>query len=561
MLRSNLLRYFFTDTSQFLLGSWNTFESWFKSRKWLRILGTALPLIILGSLGVPVLRGLSLDKRALTSRYAQMAAVEAEKLEKPVLNEEEVQNPVVPAAEKATGMPLIEIAYRRLLTTEPFNQKARYYVAKVMERRGQLSQTRSLMQELAPLNSIGFSEAHAWLARDIIKRAQRTKSSIPERELMHHLKANAEAPKSDPEMLTLQATILERQGNTAEAIAALEKAAKLSDKYAINLALLYQRNSKVELQKSTAKRAQDYYAKELKKIDTQTEEEQREELVSQLGLSLALQDNLDEAIRVLTAAIRRDLPCLTIRNTLSSVYVFRFQKQLDAVKRIELLNLADIESAMSVDPANPIVASLVSQLLAMQSEQNPPLRAMLERNITQGSSSAMLHLLLANEAILGSRFADAIPHLEIALSHHPNNMTVLNNFALVLVSKSPPETERSLELINKAIEVAGEVGELMDTKGQILVIAGQDIEAIRCFEKAIAQQPGRLKTRERLVELYEKQKMTDMANAQRDAIVFIQEKINEANAKQANRQQSNANGTSLPSHCFAPDINSAPPAP
>jgi tetratricopeptide (TPR) repeat protein len=561
MFRSNLLRYFFTDTSQFLLGSWNTFESWFKSRKWLRILGTALPLVLLGSLGVPVLRGISLDKRALTSRYAQMAAVEAEKLEKPQIEEDNTQAPVVQTTEKSTGMPLIEIAYRRLLTTEPFNQKARFYVAKVMERRGQLSQTRSLMQELAPLNSVGFAEAHAWLARDIIKRAQRTKSSLPERELMHHLKANAEAPKSDPEILTLQATILERQGNTPQAIASLEKAVSISDEYALNLALLYQRNSKGDLQKGSAKRAQAYYEKELKKIDDQTAEEVREELVSQLGLSLALQDDLDEAIRVLSAAIRKDLPCLTIRNTLSSVYVFRFQKQLDTVKRLEALNLADLESAMSLDPANPIVASLVSQLLAMQSQQNPPLRSMLERNITQGGSSAMLHLLLANEAILGSRFTDAIPHLEIALSHHPNNMTVLNNFALVLVSKSPPETKRALEMINKAIEVAGEVGELMDTKGQILVIAGQDIEAIRCFEKAIAQQPGRLKTRERLADLYDKQKMTDMANAQRDAIVFIQEKIKEANAKQANRQGAQTNNSPLPDRCIAPDLTAAPPAP
>lgn len=561
MFRSNLLRYFFTDTSQFLLGSWNTFESWFKSRKWLRILGSATPLVLLGTLGIPVFQGIILDKRTLTNRYAQMAAVEAEKLEQPQSDEDTSKANTGATAEKTGGMPLIEIAYRRLLTTEPFNQKARFYVARVMERRGQLSQSRSLMQELAPLNSIGYAEAHAWLARDIVKRAQRTKTSIPERELMHHLKANAEAPKADPEMLALQASIVERQGNTAQAISSMEKAAGLSDKYALNLALLYQRNSKVDLQKASAKRAQAYYESELRKTNTQISEEAREETVSQLGLSLALQDNLDEAIRVLSAAIREDVPCLTIRNMLSSVYVFRFQKQLETVKRLEALNLADLEAAMSIDPANPIVASLVSQLLALQGQQNPPLRAMLQRNITQGSSSAMLHLLLANEAILGSRFADAIPHLEIALSHHPNNMTVLNNFALVLVSKSPPETERSLELINKAIEVAGEVGELMDTKGQILVIAGQDIEAIRCFEKAIAQQPGRLKTRERLADLYDKQKMTDMANAQRDAIVFIQEKINEANAKQANRQGTPASNSPLPDRCIAPDLTAAPPSP
>lgn len=561
MFRSNLLRYFFTDTSQFLLGSWNTFESWFRTRKWLRIFGTALPLVLLGTLTVPVLKGLSLDKRALTSRYAQMASVEAEKLEQPVFEEDDQQTAIAPATEKATGMPLIEIAYRRLLTTEPFNQKARFYVAKVMERRGQLSQTRSLMQELAPLNSVGYAEAHAWLARDLIKRAQRTKSPLPERELMHHLKANAEAPKSDPEMLMLQASILERQGNMAQAMISMEKAVSISEKHALNLALLYQRNSKGDLQKATAKRAQAYYAKELKKLDDQTAEELREELVSQLGLSLALQDNLDQAIQVLAAAIRQDLPCLTIRNTLSSVYVFRFQKQLDTVKRLEALNLADLESAMSLAPANPLVAALVSQLLTLQSQQNPPLRAMLQRNITQGGSSAMLHLLLANEAILRSKFEEAVPHLEIALSHQPNNMTVLNNFALVLVSNAPPETDRALEMINKAIEVAGEVGELMDTKGQILVMAGQEIEAIRCFEKAIAQQPGRLKTRERLADLYDKQKMTDMANAQRDAIVFIQEKIKEANAKQTNRQGTQSSNLQLPDRCIAPDLTAAPPAP
>lgn len=561
MFRSNLLRYFFTDTTQFLLGSWNTFESWFKSRKWLRILGTASPLMILATLGIPVLQGINLDKRTLTNRYAQMAAIEAEKLETPQSVQAETEAPSPATDDISNGMPLIEIAYRRLLTTEPFNQRARFYVAKVMERRGQLSQTRYLMQELAPLTSIGYADAHAWLARDIIKRAQRTKTSISERELLHHLKANAEAPKPDPELLMLQASILDRLGSTPQAFVSLEKAVSISDKYALSLALLYQRHSKSDLQKATAKRAQAYYESEMKKINDQTPEPIREEIVSQLGLSLALQDNLQAGIDFLSSAIRTDTPCVKIRSTLSSLFVLRFQQQLEVVQRLESLNLADLEAAMGLDPASPLVASLVSQLLALQGQQNPPLRAMLERNIKQGGSSAMLHLLLANEAILGSRFEDAIPHLDIALTHYPDNMTVLNNYALVLVSKTSPETERALDMINKAIAVAGENGELMDTKGQILTIAGKDIEAIRCFEKAVAQQPGRLKSRERLVSLYDKLKMTDMANAQRDAIVFIQEKINQAAAAQINLQRQGVGATTIPARCIAPDQDSVPPSP
>jgi tetratricopeptide (TPR) repeat protein len=557
MIRSNLLRYFFTDTSQFLLAGWNSFESWLKTRSWWRILGTAIPVFLLASLGAPVLKGLNMDKRELTNRFGKIATSEVEKSN---LGEASTNPNAIQTSNSPNGMPLLEIAYRRLLTTEPFNHKARFYVGKVMERRGQLSQARSLMQDLAPLNGLGFAEAHSWLARDIIQRSQRTKAPIPEQELLHHLNANAESANADPELLVVFSSILERQGNIDRAIVELEKAVRFSDKYHLNLSLLYQRALKSDLQKTSAKRAQTFFQEKLKEIDVQNIETLRDELVSQLGLSLALQDNMNESIRILSEGLRKDAPCLAIRKTLSSIYLFRFQKQLEIVKQVDSIDLSDLESAMTLDPNNPFVASLVSQLLTLQTEQNAPIKLMLERNITQGRSSAILHLLLANEAILRKQYREAIPHLEIALSHHPTNTSVLNNLALALVSENSRESDRSLELIDKAISISGETAELLDTKGQILMTSSQNIDAIRCFEKAIALQPGRINSRKMLVLLYERQEMYSLAKAQRQAISLIQVKLDEL-AQSQSLPSTSAKKTIIPERCFSPDYESSPPSP
>lgn len=556
MFRSSLLRFFFSDTSQFLLITWNSFENWLKTRQWIKILLFLIPVLLLAILAAPLLKGFNTDKRTLTSRYAKIASVE---VDKPTI-ETDFRSEAIKSAKNQSGMSLTEIAYRRLLITEPFNRKAKYYVAHVLDKKGQRSQARAIMQELAPLTGLGLPEAHSWLARDLIQKTQRSGTPIPENELIHHLEANASATNPDPELLVLFSSIQEQQGNQIASVTTMERAANASEEYLLNLSLLYQRCVKTDLQKSTAKKAQLYFEKKLKSAELQSDDIIREKTLPQLGLSLALQDDLDNAIRLLSDSLAKATQSLAIRKTLASVYVFRFQKQIERIRHIESLNLSDLESALKLDPENPYTATIISQLLVLQSQQNTELKRLLERNIADGRSSGILHLLLANEAILRKQYTEAIPHLELALSHQPKNSIVLNNLALALVSQSPPETVRASELINEAISLSGETAELLDTKGQILASNNQDLEAIQCFEKAVSLQPSRLSSRKSLVLLYKKRNMTAMATAQENAILLIQEKLQDLTSSQNSKMTSTQAGK-IPERCYSPILTSSPPSP
>jgi tetratricopeptide (TPR) repeat protein len=204
--------------------------------------------------------------------------------------------------------------------------------------------------------------------------------------------------------------------------------------------------------------------------------------------------------------------------------------------------------------------------MAFQKDQKEQIGAMLRKQISRGEGVALTHVLLANEAIIDEKIDDAIPHLEIAYRHFPTALNVLNNLSLALATTSKPDLKRAEELIEQAVKLGGESTELMDTRGQILAIAGKDLDAIRSFEKSIALMPSRIRTRERLIELYEKVGLKEMVPAQLAAIEDIKKQIREAEERRRAAEErdrlarENARQKPMAPFCIRPD-EGVPPSP
>ena len=96
----------------------------------------------------------------------------------------------------------------------------------------------------------------------------------------------------------------------------------------------------------------------------------------------------------------------------------------------------------------------------------------------------------------------AISNWEIVLTKDPNNLGVLNNLSLCLARASEKNVPRALELINRAINLSPTNAELLDTLGDILIIAKRHQEAIGKYELAVRNDKSRIDTRKKLVTAY-----------------------------------------------------------
>ena len=85
-------------------------------------------------------------------------------------------------------------------------------------------------------------------------------------------------------------------------------------------------------------------------------------------------------------------------------------------------------------------------------------------------------------------YAEAINSYRAILAADPRNRTALNNLAWLLAFQGGKPAE-SVELVTRAIEIAGPTGGLRDTKGMALLKAGDAAEAVGVLSKAVEQLP------------------------------------------------------------------------
>jgi tetratricopeptide (TPR) repeat protein len=566
-----LLFLLITRPASFCIQLWEALEEWLRSRFWKKIALATLPLLLLSGLPVLVLWGYAMSSQSLTNWYARefQIAVDSDKVEdKPSsVDSFSVTAVETPDDDKPVGLDLADLTSRRLLTLQPSNEIARFYVAQGMYRSGLVFFGKKIIRELAPDDRIGYPPAHAWIVDDLIKTAQQQKAEIAPKSLLHHVKAACESTDVDARMLVFHAALLDNEGKRDEALSCLQRAANKDQKYWVDVAKFSRRMGKNELSLDAAKNALNFFSQQLAEAKEGTPFEQLETMRVQIAISHALLNNHDKAIDVLMQGLRKDQPCVVLRSALSNAHLARYQYNLERLRDPLKVGLEDIESAMSWNPSNAQVADLVSQLMVLQAEQKEKIGAMLREQIRSGEGAALTHVLLANEAIIDGKNDEALPHLEIAYLHFPNALNVLNNLSLVLATTSKPDLVRAQELIDKAVTIGGESTELMDTRGQILAIAGKDMEAIRSFEKSIALAPGRIRTRERLITLYEKVGFVEMIAPQQAAIENIKLQIQQAEARRkaeeerARRAKAEAGRPKIPPYCQRPEAGSPPEPP
>jgi tetratricopeptide (TPR) repeat protein len=116
----------------------------------------------------------------------------------------------------------------------------------------------------------------------------------------------------------------------------------------------------------------------------------------------------------------------------------------------------------------------------------------------------------------------AIAHWELCLAQNPNMILALNNLAVALSQADPPQFDRALDLLKRAMQVVGPDPELLDSHGEVLLRAGKVKDAITSLEQSLSLNPKRLGTRKQLEKAYRAADLAEQADAQLKQIQLLE---------------------------------------
>ncbi len=145
-------------------------------------------------------------------------------------------------------------------------------------------------------------------------------------------------------------------------------------------------------------------------------------------------------------------------------------KYRSTVKQTENGVEADLQllnKALMVDPSNPKIGEEIAQLVTADAKyiQNDDILDKLRTQLADGSATAVVHLLLANAYQVRGQTKKAMSHWELCLAQNPNQVLALNNLSVAIVQADPTQVTRSMEMIERALKIAGPDPELLDSYG------------------------------------------------------------------------------------------------
>ena len=417
----------------------------------------------------------------------------------------------------------VELLSKRILTIQPANQTAHYRLGLIYNLTGQPEAAISKMTELANGKYGECPPANAWMAKELLKQTV-AGVQVSSQELMSYLDLATKWKDVDFRLVSCYAKMLEKLGLNDKAVSVAKQAALGRPELNLELARLYYRLGYKEELKSAANLTEDVFNK---RLNTSTEKESDRLAVAEVRM---MTDRLEQAVDILSEGLLTKNSGPATKRELSEIQRLMFTKSIFKTDAgLYQADLSILEKAAETDPLNPSISGEISNLLRLNIKASEKLKNVLRIQINQGISSVSTHVAMAEALYKSGKSKEAIKHWEIALAKDPNNLGVMNNLSLSLALDSEKNIPRSQELLERALRLAPQNAELMDTLGDVLKEAGRRIEAIAKYELAIRCDKTRISTRKKLIELYR-------ANGMEEQAVSTQRVIEKMERENANEE-------------------------
>lgn len=162
---------------------------------------------------------------------------------------------------------------------------------------------------------------------------------------------------------------------------------------------------------------------------------------------------------------------------------------------------------------NPVLFSRLCSLFIKQSKidkgQLQRLDRILQTALKQFSRSVPLLLTKADLDVKLGRFAEAATCYREVIEKNSGNAYAMNNLAVLLALQNS-KLDDSLQLVNRAIEIAGPVGAMLDSRATVYIAMGRS-------DKALADLTVALADSETPVRLFHQAQAYDQAGRRGDA--------------------------------------------
>ena len=328
----------------------------------------------------------------------------------------------------------------------------------------------------------------------------------------------------------LLAKILEQENNLAGAAQVLSKLGEQDRKFILEPLLLYARRGMV--QQATVQ-ADALIARLNPKItDAKTPPEEMISAYLDTAKALQITNRVDASIPLLKNALKLTPDSAELKRTLSDSYRVKFRASLSSNNEGQAqIGIDLLSQAIEADPTNIAFQSELALLQQLGIAATEEKRIALIRHIALRGSSDAIRLLLAESALQRGDRQAAINDYEVVLSDKPNLTIALNNLAMLYAIDKPPRLDEARATIQKAIAISPDTSEFYDTSGDIEEIGGNPAKAIDFYLIALESSPERVRTREKLISLYDKAGKTEEATKHRELAAQIAKQLEAAKPK------------------------------
>ena len=396
---------------------------------------------------------------------------------------------------EAENYPAARIYYERLVGLDRQSEANRHDLAVTLANLGHTERATAIMENLAPLDTTGFGQAHLWLARQILlESAAAPNPSALQQAYAHLTRAKQRLPNAAQVDWTF-AQFYVATGRRDAAVPHLEMAAQQMPELYFELAFLLASLGQNEEALRAAQRARDHLRTRLAANPNDDQ--------ARLGLASVLTNlgDFDGAMRILSegAALRPDGP---YQQALAAALINRFDQvaaqagQTDP-QQIELLRLA-----LRHDPNSQEALLRLIDLGQGSAADRKQAQELLQTLLVGGYATPFVHFVLGSRAWEAEKPERALFHLERAYELDSALTPVANNLAWILAHADPPDLDRALTIINSVLEHSPRDANYLDTRGQILVKMQRYREALDDLERALPGLPRNVALHEALSVVY-----------------------------------------------------------
>ena len=498
-----------------------------------------LPALIVAFLAVSAIGGVQLlSKSSLESKYDflyQKSTAELSQLMKEISRDQKVQ-----ALDNGAGAGTLskeqnqnlqelrksqKIYLDKLISLDPKNSDYRYELAKLAHSQGKRGHAFSILNELAPEDVPGHSEAHFVLAQHHFdKKAQNTMDlngnlSIALKHVGHVLTRD----DKDLKAKFLKARILTRTQSHEGAYELYEDLFEINPNYYGEMVRLNERMGRTD-------RNQQLYEKALGQFELLAGKEENKAddkrwIVIEAGIAQTLRklERFKDSETRLARLIQKyaDDPKggprrVFLQRLIAETYIVWAGTLADANTSYDTLSSETLQQLLELytkafrnQPDNHFVLQSLARLSLEDNPQISNQARAVYNPITDIDAPSTVLNQLGNHALLSKRFAEAIRYYERAREKAPRDSAVLNNLSFAyLVADDDRNAERALLLIEQAIRnlpptvSPAEASRFLHTKATALKQQDRLQEALAVYEKALKSRPNHADTLRSLIECY-----------------------------------------------------------